>query len=94
MPAAEFDLPAGHLDAPGLPAVRFPEAGRPEADVLDDVRGRFDEDRFAPEKNFSITYSGIPSAISQEVEALARGRYFVEWARDAELGAADPPAIA
>ena len=54
MPAAEFDLPAGHLDAPGLPAVRFPEAGRPEADVLDDVRGRFDENRFALEKNFSV----------------------------------------
>ncbi len=86
MPAAEFDLPAGHLDAPGLPAVRFPETGRPEADVIDDVRGRFDEDRFEPDKNFSITYSGIPSAISREVEALARGRFFVEWARETELG--------
>ena len=86
MPAAEFDLPAGHLDAPGLPAVRFPETGRPEADVIDDVRGRFDEDRFEPDKNFSITYSGIPSAISREVEVLARGRFFVEWARDTELG--------
>ena len=86
VPAAEFDLPAGHLDAPGLPAVRFPETGRPEADVLDDVRGRFDEDRFEPDKNFSITYSGIPSAISREVEALARGRFFVEWARETELG--------
>ena len=29
-----------------LPTVRFPDAGRPEADVLDDVRGRFDENRF------------------------------------------------
>ena len=86
VPAAEFDLPAGHLDAPGLPAVRFPETGRPEADVLDDVRGRFDEDRFEPDRNFSITYSGIPSAISREVEALARGRFFVEWARETELG--------
>ena len=86
MPAAEFDLPAGHLDAPALPAVRFPETGRPEADVLDDVRGRFDEDRFEPDRNFSITYSGIPSAISQQVEELARGRFFVEWARETELG--------
>ena len=86
MPAAEFDLPAGHLDAPSLPAVRFPDAGRPEADVLDDVRGRFDEDRYEPDRNFSITYSGIPSAISQEVEALARGRFFVEWARESEIG--------
>lgn len=86
MPAAEFDLPAGHLDAPALPAVRFPEAGRPEGDVLDDVRGRFDGDRFEPDRNFSITYSGIPSAISQQVEALARGRFFVEWARETELG--------
>lgn len=86
MPAAEFDLPAGHLDAPALPAVRFPETGRPEAEVIDDVRGRFDEDRFEPDRNFSITYSGIPSAISQQVEALARGRFFVEWARETELG--------
>ena len=86
VPAAEFDRPAGHLDAPGLPAVRFPETGRPEADVIDDVRGRFDEDRFEPDRNFSITYSGIPSAISQEVEALARGRFFVEWARESEIG--------
>jgi tyrosine decarboxylase/aspartate 1-decarboxylase len=86
VPAAEFDLPAGHLDAPGLPAVRFPDMGRPEADVLDDVRGRFDEDRFEPDRNFSITYSGIPSAISQRVEELARGRFFVEWARETELG--------
>jgi tyrosine decarboxylase / aspartate 1-decarboxylase len=86
VPAAEFDLPAGHLDAPPLPAVQFPAAGRPEDDVLDDVRGRFDEDRFEPDRNFSITYSGIPSRISREVEALARGRYFVEWARGTEIG--------
>jgi tyrosine decarboxylase / aspartate 1-decarboxylase len=86
VPAAEFDLPAGHLDAPPLPAVRFPERGRPEAEVLDDVRGRFDEDRFEPDRNFSITYSGIPSPIAQRVEELARGRFFVEWARETELG--------
>ena len=86
MPAAEFDLPAGHLDAPPLPSVAFPAAGRPETDVLDDVRGRFDEDRFDPARNFSITYSGIPSRIGQEVEALARGRFFVEWARGTEIG--------
>jgi tyrosine decarboxylase/aspartate 1-decarboxylase len=86
VPAAEFDLPAGHLDAPALPAVTFPEDGRAEADVIDDVRSRFDEDRYAPEQNFSITYSGIPSAIIQQVEALARGRFFVEWARETELG--------
>jgi len=86
VPAAEFDLPVGHLDAPPLPAVAFPAAGRAEDDVLDDVRGRFDEDRFEPDRNFSITYSGIPSRISQQVEALARGRFFVEWARGTEIG--------
>src|SRR4029079_18762900 len=86
VPAAEFDLPAGQLDAPVLPTVRFPETRRAEAEVLDAVRGRFDEDRFEPDKNFSITYSGIPSAISREVEALARGRFFVEGARGTELG--------
>jgi tyrosine decarboxylase/aspartate 1-decarboxylase len=86
MPAAEFDLPAGHLDAPPLPAVAFPGEGRPEADVLDDVRGRFGQDRFDPDRNFSITYSGIASSISHQVEALARGRFFVEWARETESG--------
>ena len=87
MPAAEFDLPAGHLDAPALPAVRFPDGGRPEADVLDDVRGRFDEDRFEPDRNFSITYSGHPVARSARRSRRSRaGRFFVEWARETELG--------
>jgi tyrosine decarboxylase/aspartate 1-decarboxylase len=86
VPAAEFDLPAGHLDAPGLPAVRFPETGRSEDEIVDEVRGRFEEDRFEPARDFSITYSGIPSAISQRVDELARGHFFVEWARGTELG--------
>src|SRR4029078_1012719 len=62
------------------------DMGRPEADVLDDVRGRFDEDRFEPDRNFSITHREIPPAISRRVEELARGRFFVEWARETELG--------
>jgi tyrosine decarboxylase / aspartate 1-decarboxylase len=86
VPAAEFDLPTGHLDAPPLPPVAFPDGGRPEAEVLDDVRRRFDGDRYQPDRNFSITYSGIPSRISQQVEELARGRFFVEWARETESG--------
>ena len=40
----------------------------------------------SPTGTSSITYSGTPSRISQEVEALASGRFFVEWARETELG--------
>jgi tyrosine decarboxylase/aspartate 1-decarboxylase len=84
--AAEFDRPAGHVDAPALPPVAFPEAGRGEGDVLDEVRTRFDGDRYRPERNFAITYSGMASAISARVEELARGRFFVEWAAETESG--------
>ena len=42
--------------------------------------------RYEPERNFSITYSGIPSAISAQVDELTRGRFFVEWAADTEAG--------
>ena len=86
MPAAEFDLPAGHLDAPPLPAVRFPETGRPEAEVLDDVRGRFDEDRFEPDRNFSITYSGIPSRDQPAGRGAGPGPVLRRVGRETELG--------
>lgn len=80
MPTAEFDLPAGHVDVPPVPRTDFPEHGRPEDELLHEVRRRFDDNRFDIDKNFSITYSGIPSSISRKVEAMASGRYFVEWA--------------
>ena len=86
MPTAEFDLPAGHADVPLVPRTDFPEQGRPEDDVLDDVRQRFETNRFDLEKNFAITYSGIPSSISRKVEAMAPGRFFVEWAEESEPG--------
>lgn len=86
MVAAEFDLPAGHLDAPAIAPVAFPDGGRPEAEVLDDVRRRFAADRYEPDKDFAITYSGYPSAISAKVEAMSSGRFFVEWAQETERG--------
>ena len=86
MPTAEFDLPAGHADVPPVPRTDFPEQGRPEDDVLDEVRKRFEANRFDIEKNFAITYSGIPSSISRKVEAMAPGRFFVEWADESESG--------
>ena len=85
MATQEFDLPAGHVDAPVLPEVAFPAEGRPDAEVLAEVRDRFDRNRFEIEKNFAITYSGHPAPISRAVEELAVGRFFVEWA-DAEQG--------
>jgi tyrosine decarboxylase/aspartate 1-decarboxylase len=85
MPTAEFDLPAGHSDVPPVPRTEFPEQGRPEDEVLAEVSARFDQNTFDLEKNFAITYSGIPSAISRKVDAMSPGRFFVEWA-DEEKG--------
>src|SRR5437870_4468143 len=85
MPTAEFDLPASHADVPPVPRTDFPEQGRAEDEVLAEVRQRLDRNQYEIDKNFAITYSGIPSAISQKVEAMGAGRFFVEWA-DTEAG--------
>src|SRR3954451_8633639 len=86
MPTAEFDLPAGHVDVPAVPTAAFPEQGRPEDEVLDEVRARFERNAYDIDKNFAITYSGIPSSVSRKVEAMAPGRFFVEWADESEPG--------
>jgi len=83
---AEFDKPAGHTNVPPVPRTDFPDKGRPEGDVLGEVRERLDLNRFEIEKNFAITYSGTPSAISRKVEAMATGSFFVEWAGESETG--------
>jgi tyrosine decarboxylase/aspartate 1-decarboxylase len=86
MATAEFDLPAGHLTLPVAPATVFPDVGEAEEAVIDQVATRLGENRFPPERNFAITYSGTPQAISQRVEALAQGTFFVEWADETETG--------
>jgi tyrosine decarboxylase/aspartate 1-decarboxylase len=86
MPVGEFDKPAGHANVPPVPRTEFPEHGRPEDDVLAEVRSRFEDNRFEIQKNFAITYSGIPSSISRKVDAMAPGRFFVEWADESEPG--------
>jgi tyrosine decarboxylase/aspartate 1-decarboxylase len=86
MPTAEFDLPAGHVDAPQHPTVAFPEQGQPEDEVLAEVQRRFEHNRFDIEKNFAITYSGIPSSVSRKIDAMTAGRFFVEWAGESEGG--------
>jgi tyrosine decarboxylase/aspartate 1-decarboxylase len=85
MPAAEFDLPAAHLDLPPLAPRPFPEYGEPDGVVMEDVAERLKSNRFLRERDFSISYSGTPHPISRRIEALAEGTYFVEWA-DAEGG--------
>jgi tyrosine decarboxylase/aspartate 1-decarboxylase len=80
MPTAEFDLPATHADVPPVPQTAFPEQGRPEDEVFSEVESRFARNTFDIEKNFAITYSGIPSSISRRIEAISPGRFFVEWA--------------
>lgn len=86
MTADEFDMPAGHLDAPRLPRCPFPAAGAAEDAVVADVERRYARNRYPVDKNFSITYSGIPTAASLKVEALSTGRYFVEWGAETESG--------
>jgi tyrosine decarboxylase/aspartate 1-decarboxylase len=86
MATAEFDLPAEHLTLPVAPATEFPDVGETEDAVLDLVAMRLRENRFPPERNFAITYSGTPQAISRRVEALAQGTFFVEWADETETG--------
>jgi tyrosine decarboxylase/aspartate 1-decarboxylase len=86
MPTAEFDLPDGHIVLPAAPSTVFPDAGRTEDDVLAEVGARLRENRYRPERNFAITYSGRPQAISRRIEALAEGTFFVEWADESETG--------
>jgi tyrosine decarboxylase/aspartate 1-decarboxylase len=86
MPTAEFDLPGGHADVPATALTDFPLHGTPGETVLGEVHERLERNRFDLEKNFAITYSGIPSAISQRVEEITRGRFFVEWAEESETG--------
>jgi tyrosine decarboxylase/aspartate 1-decarboxylase len=86
MASAEFDLPAGHLTLPTAPPTAFPVAGEPEDDVIAKLTSRLRDNRFPPERNFAITYSGTPHAISRRVEGLALGTFFVEWADESETG--------
>ncbi len=83
---AEFDKPDGHVTAPPVPRTEFPAQGQAEDQVLGEVRRRLDLNRYALEKNFAITYSGIPSAISRKVDAMTAGSFFVEWAGESETG--------
>ena len=59
MVAAEFDLPAGHLDAPAATPTPFPVDGRPESEVLDDVRRRFASDRYEPDRGSLYRFERI-----------------------------------
>jgi tyrosine decarboxylase / aspartate 1-decarboxylase len=86
MTAGEFDMPASHLDAPVVPRCPFPEAGVDEDKVVAEVEQRYAQNRYPIDRNFSITYSGIPSAVSQRIDAMSAGRYFVEWGADTESG--------
>jgi tyrosine decarboxylase/aspartate 1-decarboxylase len=86
MAAGEFDIPAGHADAPPLPECPFPATGTDEDAVVAEVQARYARNLYPVEQNFAITYSGIPTAVSRKVEALSAGRYFVEWGADTEVG--------
>ena len=86
MPAAEFDLPAGHLPLPTAPPTEFPATGRPEDAVVAEVEGRLRENRFVRDRDFAVTYSGTPHPISRRIDGLTEGTFFVEWADESEAG--------
>jgi tyrosine decarboxylase/aspartate 1-decarboxylase len=86
MPTAEFDLPDGHIVLPTTPPIGFPDAGQAADEVIDEVATRLRDNRYPPDRNFAITYSGRPHAISRRIEALTEGSYFVEWAAESETG--------
>jgi tyrosine decarboxylase/aspartate 1-decarboxylase len=86
MTAGEFDVPPGHLDAPPVPQYPFPAAGTDEDTVIAEVEARYAQNLYPVEKNFSITYSGIPAAVSRKVDAVSAGRFFVEWGMESEFG--------
>jgi tyrosine decarboxylase/aspartate 1-decarboxylase len=86
MATAEFDLPAGHVTLPAAAPTGFPDVGEAEETVIDQVASRLRENRYEPDRNFAITYSGRAQAISRRIDALAEGTYFVEWADESESG--------
>ena len=85
MVTGEFDLPAGHIEIPAVAATELPVEGVSESEVLADVQGRFQRNRFDQARNFAISYSGMPAPINRKVEEMAAGQFFVEWA-DTEAG--------
>ena len=85
--AQEFERHTPRDPLPMPPPMDFPEAGASESEVLGDVYARITEDPFSVERNFGITYVGPPHPIVERVATLARGTYFVEWAREMNPGA-------
>lgn len=45
MPAADFDLPHGHIVLPATPPIGFPETGLAEDEVVEDVAIRLEDNR-------------------------------------------------
>ena len=87
MPTAEFDLPAGHADVPPVPRTDFPEKGRPEGRRPGRGRGSGLDSTVSTSRRTSrspIRASRRRSAAS--VDAMAPGRFFVEWAEESEPG--------
>ena len=72
MATAEFDLPSEHLGLPVAPPTGFPDASETQEAVLAQVEARLRENKYPPEHNFAITYSGTPRPISQRIEALTQ----------------------
>ena len=85
--AQEFERHTPRDPLPMPPPMAFPEDGTPESEVLGEVQARLSEDPFSVERNFGITYVGPPHPIAERVATLARGTYFVEWAREMNPGA-------
>ena len=80
--ATEFGKLAARRRIPFPPSVPFPRRGRPEADVLADIRALIAEDPWPVEGDFALAYAGPPHPIAARAANLARGSIFVEWVED------------
>ena len=86
MATAEFDKPAGRMPLTPGPITPFPDTGKPEAEVIASVRALAAQNPYELQKDFGNSYTGIPQAITHQLDELMRGTYFVEWASEQQAG--------
>lgn len=80
--ATEFGTLAARRRIPFPPSVPFPERGRADADVLEEVRTLIAGDPWRVEGDFALAYAGPPHPIAARAASLASGSIFVEWVED------------
>lgn len=80
--ATEFGKLAARRRIPFPPSVPFPARGRPEGEILAEIRALVADDPWRVEGDFALAYAGPPHPIAAHAARLARGSIFVEWVED------------